>query len=590
MISILRRLRAERPDAGYVLPMVLGLGLVMVMIVGTALTVTLSGTQKSYTDADWNAALAAAYAGVEDYKSRIQNDQYYKRYGNPDSPFSEGSTGLSLPTGSLENPAFNIAAGQPWATVPGSDGQAQFRYEVDNSLLPSTGVIRLRVTGKVGDATRSIIADLLQSGFTDYVYYTNYEVQDPQLTGKDSCAAYYWERPSSCEAIRFASNDNLGGKVHSNDRIMVCGSTFRGAVTTASLTNPLYAIDSGCADGKFLGGRPQKVNTIEMPPTNQEMRKEVRNDLPDEVPDPGCLYTGPTTIALNGDGTMTVYSPWTRFTNVGETKAEATNPTARCGTPGTGAGHLGDPGGARIPVLDHNLVYVQAVPTSTDTDPNAWASGTYPTDFACSGSGASQGWTFGSWSFPYRVPNGHGTTVESTPGGSTPASPAYGCRSGDIFVKGTLKGALTMTSENNVYVIGDVRYSNEDEDILGLVAQNSIFIWNPVSGNSNMLSDGSRWVYASMLSLQHTIQVQNYDKGGARGTLHVVGSMAQMFRGPVGTGTATSISTGYNKDYQYDRKLTYMSPPKYLTPTSTSFKSTQIAGVPAAFEPNGAPR
>jgi len=168
---MMRRLRRS-DDSGYVLAVVIGLGLVMLLMIATTLTMTTSGEQKSDSDSDWNAALAAAYAGVEDYKSRVENDTSYVRYGNPSDPYTATSTNITLPTGSSTNPAFNITQSSSWATVPGSGGNASFRYEIDNSKYGSTGVVRLRSTGKVGNSTRSVIADLKQNGFNDYVYYT----------------------------------------------------------------------------------------------------------------------------------------------------------------------------------------------------------------------------------------------------------------------------------------------------------------------------------------------------------------------------------------------------------------------------------
>ena len=109
------------------------------------------------------------------------------------------------------------------------------------------------------------------------------------------------------------------------------------------------------------------------------------------------------------------------------------------------------------------------------------------------------------------------------------------------------------------------------------------------SGYSPLLGT-NRTIYASLLSVAHTIQVQNYDRGDDRGVLMIVGSMAQKFRGPVGTGSSSGVSTGYAKSYNYDDRLTYSAPPKYLTPTSTTYGTTQIAGVPSAFSPDGTPR
>lgn len=600
ILRLARRLRPATRDEGYALPVVMGLGLLMLTLVATSVSVTLSGEQKSKTDEEWNAALAAAYAGIEDYKSRLENDVSYSRYGNPSAPFSTQSTGLSLPTGTSANKAFSITLNADWAIVPGSDDidipgtreASFFRYEVDNSRYGATGVIRIRSTGRVGDETRSVISDLRQEGFNDYVYFTDYEVQDPIISGESSnCEAYAWVR-SGCADIQFAAVDVLRGKVHSNDRIVVCGATFKGGVTTASTTTPRYKIASNCSDGVFEAGKPVKVDKITMPPSNDQMRKETRNDLPSEVPSPGCLYTGPTSIKLNNNGTMTVISPWTKKTQIAATKAGATSP-AMCGTPGTLAGQLGHPDGATISVLNHNLIYVQNVTSDTTNDPNGWLTTDKPSGFTCSDSGNKfERWAFGT--LAYRA------TGEDTPFTSTAANPAYGCRKGDLYTSGVLKGQMTMAAMNFIYIVGDITYADNQQDVLGLVGENAVWIWNPMkstTGTSTTTdkSDDSgtailpknRTIYAAILSVKHTIQVQNYHVGGARGVLKIVGSMAQKFRGTVGTGAGAN---GFSKDYGYDLRLTYLSPPKYLTPTSTTFDTTQIAGVPAAFSPNGAPR
>ena len=602
ILRLARRLRVATRDEGYALPVVMGLGLLMLTLVATSISVTLSGEQKSKTDEEWNASLAAAYAGIEDYKSRLENDVSYSKYGNLSAPFSSTSTGLTLPTGTSANKAFNITLNADWAIVPGSDDPdipgtleaSFFRYEVNNSKYGSTGVIRIRATGRVGDETRSVISDLRQEGFNDYVYFTDYEVADPIISGEPStCEKYAWARDDDdCSDIRFASSDILRGKLHSNDRIVVCGATFKGGVTTASTTNPLYKVDSAsCPATTFEAGAPVRVDNITMPPSNDQMRKEARNDLPTEVAAPGCLYTGPTSVTLNANGTMTVISPWTKKTQIAATKAGATTP-AMCGTPGTASGQLGHSGGATISVLNHNLLYVQNVTSDTTNDPNGWATSDRPSGFTCSNSGnKNERWSFGGVSYPM--------ANEDTPFTSTAANPAYGCRKGDLFTKGVLKGQMTMAAMNFIYVTGDITYSDNQLDVLGLVGENAVWIWNPmedIEGSSTVskndddgdpLLSKNRTIYAAILSVKHTIQVQNYHVGAHRGTLTIVGSMAQKFRGTVGTGSG---STGYFKDYGYDLRLTYMSPPKYLTPTSTTFDTTQIAGVPAAFGPNGAPR
>lgn len=601
---MLRRL--IRREDGYILPMVIGLGLVLVLITAIALTSTSSGSVKSDTETDWNAALAAAYAGIEDYSSRVENDPSYVKYGNTASAFSSGSPSLTLPTGTNANKAFTVATGGAWATVAGSDGKSQFRYEVNTAKYGSTGVVRIRSTGKVGKQTRTVIADLRQDGFTDFVYFTDYEVQDPQITsGSDAyCEAYWWNRPPqktsgvpgytagvspTCADIQFAAADKITGKVHSNDRILTCGATFNGGVTTASTTTPLYGTGGGCPAAVFNAGVPQLVGAVTMPDTNAAMRSETRSDLPTEVPDPGCLYTGPTVIKLNGDGTMTVWSPYTKKTQT--TAANTGTTPTKCGNIGTSGNALGSTTGATIPVLDLNLIFVQNVPAGS-TDPNYTATSTTSFgNFYCVGSGSSQGWKIAASSttttYAQKFPWVNGGNTETMPSSSTSTTPAYGCRNGDLYISGQIKGHMTVAAENYVYITGDLTYKDNNEDLLGLVGQNAVWIWNPMrtsGGNYYAMLGNNRTVYASLLSVAHTIQVQNYDQGSSRGTLKIVGSMAQKFRGPVGTGSST---TGYAKDYNYDTRLTYSAPPKYLTPTSVTYTATQIAGAPAAFKADG---
>ncbi|MBU1589495.1 MAG: hypothetical protein KKH51_16345 [Actinobacteria bacterium] len=582
----LRQLQHDRDrDRGVALIIVIGTGMLMLALVATALTIAGNGLRKTDTDQDTNGALDAAYAGVEEYQSRLATDNSYFTYGNKDAPFSvlTGSTKLTLPTGTATNAAFGIGASGTWATVPGSSPVASYRYEVDNSHYTADGSIRIRVTGRVGTVTRSIVADLKQSGFIDYLYFTDYEVQDPDLTGKTQCAVHIWEgRPSSCSSIQFTTTDVITGPVHSNDTLTVCGSTFKGKVTSSSTSTPNVITPSGCTKGKYPTGQtaPFLQPLVTMPPTNAQLKKETRNDLTSsEVPLPGCLYTGPTVITFTSDGKMNVKSPWTIKTQISETSGIASAAPAMCGTPGTGTNGLGSTAGATIDVVASNVIYIQNVPTLS-SDPN-YRSGT-PSGFSCVNSNA--GWTFGSTQFP--------VSNEITPDGSSATKPAYGCKNGDVFVKGTFKGAATIGAENYIYVTGDLVYADSAKDILGLVGNNAVWVWNPMKTVGNffssttkpLLTDSGRTINAAILSVAHTFQVQNYDQGGdARGTLTVKGSIAQTYRGPVGL----VGGSGYTKAYSYDTRFAYLAPPKFLSPVSSAYGVSQFAGVPAAFNANG---
>ena len=166
-----------------------------------------------------------------------------------------------------------------------------------------------------------------------------------------------------------------------------------------------------------------------------------------------------------------------------------------------------------------------------------------------------------------------------------------------------MSGQMTVAADNFVYVTGDLTYKDKSTDVLGLVGNNAVFVYNPVritgfSGSGTTTwpsstsrspnsftalgSTGDREIDAAILSVAHTFQVQNYTYGD-RGTLKVFGAIAQKFRGTVAYG-----SNGYVKLYEYDTRFRNIAPPKFLTPTSTTYGVTQIATVPAAFQANGA--
>ena len=55
------------------------------------------------------------------------------------------------------------------------------------------------------------------------------------------------------------------------------------------------------------------------------------------------------------------------------------------------------------------------------------------------------------------------------------------------------------------------------------------------------------------------------------GTINLTGVIGQQFRGPVGTNSNGSIASGYAKNYNYDLRLKYQSPPKFLDPVKSAW-------------------
>ncbi|RIX30310.1 hypothetical protein [Amnibacterium setariae] len=615
------RLRSST-DEGAALISVVILGFVMMMLVATGLTVATSGRSQAVGVQRSSSALDAAYAGVQDYVARLNVDSNYYLQGNPESTFNTSTTkkvewadpwnkafGLGEPNGSATHDARAT-----WATVKDSDKStsdtpSQYRYAADLSKFDSAGIIRLQSTGRAGNRTRTIVATLRVKGFTDFGYFTDLEIKDPETWvnppavktfDPKTCAVYAWQgRPKACSyrdtntdpattkttdmRVQFQKSDVLYGDVHTNDTpVLACGMTVEGTFETgAPTTDPMFTTAKNCSPKIPL----VHADTVSMPATNSSMRSDAT-----------CLYTGPTQITYNGPAhTVTVVSPWSR--NPG--------PAASCGA----AADLRQPQGATFSQAKFNgqLVYVQNVRTPAEDPANGWTSTTRPSTLTCIGPGGDPdasayngiGWSVGSGASQIRYPLAGEAPATSWMTTSTPAqwstgAPAYGCRNGDLYISGQLSGGsagasiqTTAASENYVWVTNDLTYENKSADLLGLVGQSSVVVWNPMSLASDqpMVKPGHTGIQvnfeidAAIISVLHTFRVQNYNRGATRGALVVFGSIAQKFRGTVAggynvqnaDGTYTTVNTGYSKAYQYDTVLKTISPPKFLNPTDSNY-------------------
>lgn len=106
--------------------------------------------------------------------------------------------------------------------------------------------------------------------------------------------------------------------------------------------------------------------------------------------------------------------------------------------------------------------------------------------------------------------------------------------------------------------------------------------------NANATEDPNKWgalnnpiIDAAILSTKHSWIVDNYKCGAKLGEITVWGSIAQYWRGPVGTGGGTG--TGYIKNYNYDQRLFTQEPPNFLTPISATWKLARESEVSCTY-------
>ena len=150
---------------------------------------------------------------------------------------------------------------------------------------------------------------------------------------------------------------------------------------------------------------------------------------------------------------------------------------------------------------------------------------------------------------------------------------------GDVAVSGTYSTNITVASENDIVINGNLQQNSGSDSMLGLVATGFVRVYHPISGISSSSCGGTNAtpggftrvsrIDAAILSLTHSFMVDNYMCAGAEGTLTVNGAIAQSYRGVVGTGNGT---TGYIKDYNYDDRLKVREPPNFLDPVKTSWR------------------
>ena len=505
-------------------------------------------------DQNWNAALAAAQAGVDEYISRLNSDGTYWRFGNPSSPYSAG----------VHDDAAHRRLGERSLHGLGRHARhhtrSYFRYDVNNALFTSQGILKLRASGKVGDEIRTVDVQIRRRGFIDYLYFTDYDTKDPAayetIVGDDytptqaqtNCAKHWLRGPHRRDQRRehrlhHHPVHRLGrrqrrhpGPAALQRRVLhVRQPELPGRHLHVVEPDQRRALQEGhgCSGNPVfaIAGDPKYASPLTMPPSNNSIRKEVDPVYSNPV---GCLYVGPTKIVLNSTGTMNVTSPWTQ--NGGP---------AWCGV------------GNNLPLPANGVIYVESVPAVRDAYTR-----TAPTT-ACINSGAGN---------PLGFPQTNDMTV-------------YGCKAGDVFLEGSLKGQLTIAAENNIIATWHIDYAggSAGTDLLGLVANNYIEVYHPVrctttsggqcTAGTNLVPTGKSAVFtnarinAALLSVNHSFRVQNYRWGTTLGTLNITGAIAQRYRGIVGSGSA-----GFAKNYVYDARLRYASPPKFLDPIQSAYQ------------------
>lgn len=378
----------RRDDDGFAMVFVLMVIAMVTIAVASVLTVTTPDISRTRADQDGQGAGAAARAGIDDfiaYVSGIDKCRSTTRVCAQAKGATSAVRTLDTTSGATVSWTTDkalTAQGYVRVHATGKYGRATRTLDADVALAPS-----ILSYGYYSDY-ESQSSDALQQIYQPRTVRLDKQsiwqsVTTPTLTGATTvswatpattnvCDRHWWSDPSTspvtpgrgtagatwsskasfdsttktttfsggCDII-FASGMTLDGPVYTRDALLIDGSggsgpLFQSPVLTgwgyAGRVNPLPPVRN---DSKGIGPWRQQTGGTLTASTNKPTPANFDLELPQGIgteglSDNACVYTGPTRLKLNGDGTATVTSPNTT------TKAATADPACYPAAIGSG--------------------------------------------------------------------------------------------------------------------------------------------------------------------------------------------------------------------------------------------------------------
>jgi type II secretory pathway pseudopilin PulG len=520
-------------ESGFTMVVTLVAMSVIMMLAVVAVTAVNGDSRLSRRDLERKQAYEAAKSGVEEYAFhlKVQNNYWESCYSSAlNSPVNpQGSTERTrtLPgtTGTKYALELLPAVGQTRYTQCSTSAPGDSMIEQSGAMA---GSFRIRSTGFAGKAKASIVATFKRPSFLDYVYFTQFETMDPITYAKSTWLKAAYERcEKTIQEGRYTSE------------IPGSSGAYCSVISFADnelIKGPLHTNDALVVCGEPVFGRSSS-DSIEV---------------------------GASTVG------------WYAGTNstLGQERPSSTNcPSA-------------------TPVFKGNFKINAGVlkPPETNSELSTIAESGYKftgqIQICLSGTQVTFSTTLGSCTGTTKAaipPNGV-IYVSNSTGCDTSYSPftaKYEAESpcGNVFVKGSYSGQLTIAAENDIVINGNLENTGTN-GLLGLIANNFVRVYNNVptqTSSSNCGSDSNAEgisnlkIAAAILAINHSFIVDHYNCGDVLGTLTLKGAIGQKFRGPVGTFSSRGASSGYTKNYEYDDRLRYAEPPSFLDPITKSW-------------------
>ena len=140
---------------------------------------------------------------------------------------------------------------------------------------------------------------------------------------------------------------------------------------------------------------------------------------------------------------------------------------------------------------------------------------------------------------------------------------------------------LTVASERDINITDHVLYEEYDTTPV-LNADSYTNLLGILSWGGDVVIDTSAPddlnVHGVVMAHLGSFEVDDYNKGSARGDVSLLGGMIAKFYGPFGTFSGESMLTGYGRDIVYDGRMLLGSSPPFF-PIMTSFTVFEDGGL-----------
>ena len=301
----------------------------------------------------------------------------------------------------------------------------------------ATGTFRIESTGYAGGRERTLVATFRNTNFVSFVWYTKYETADPSIYGKPPesepnrytlCGQFYGVRPSYCNGYNnfFITGETVNGPMHTEDHAGICGSPVLGRTASDQIEfDESYNKDEGYSRrGRLRIGETHLQGHARLPNETRSIEPPPGDEELKHIVEPAYTYTEKTEIELQGN-TMTV----TEHVGSHPHRRKKKNRYKKKEQIRTG-----------VPFPPNGVIYVAG-----------------------------------------------GCSVTYSPFGPTPTY-TDDTKCGNVYVHGYYTSSLTIASENDIVINGNITTLVNGEGtpttnaMLGLIANNFVRIYHPLTG------------------------------------------------------------------------------------------------------------